>query len=151
MTKRSDYWETETFPLVDNRHVVGKVVPGRKPYERTMPVPKQALLEIEARKEAPPRHCLTCGKVLSKRVRVQINGQTDEVEMGSIEYGYRGKGYWDTLKCMRQSAPKLAAALIRIRNTPFAGKAFSRETHGIFHGIRQVALQALNHFQHNFN
>ncbi len=52
--KRRNYWDSETFPLVENRHVVGKLTPGKEPYERTMPMGEQARLEVEARMEAPP-------------------------------------------------------------------------------------------------
>ncbi len=64
--------------------------------------------------------------------------------MGSIEYGYRGKGYWDTLKCMRESAPKLAAALIRIHGT----RLDPRATLSI---INEIARKGLNRFHHHFN
>lgn len=142
--RRPDYWATETFPLVDNRHEVGKLVPGKKPYERTVPMGEQARLEVAARAEAPPRHCLCCGKVLTKRVRVHIDKPTDKVVMGSVEYGYRGKGYWDTLKCMRESAPKLAAALIRIQGPP----EVNNDIRTI--GLAKIARMALNHFHHHF-
>jgi len=143
--KRRNYWDSETFPLAVNRHVVGKLVKGKGPYELTMPMSERAPLEVEARKEAPPRHCLTCGKVLVKRVRVQIDRPTDKVVMGSVEYGYRGKGYWDTLRCMRESAPKLAAALIRIQGPLEVGV----DTRAI-RFLSQIAQKALNHFHHHF-
>lgn len=140
--KRNDYWVSEVFPLVENRHVVGKLEKGRQPYKPTISMVKQKQLEVLARKEAPPRHCLKCDTVLPKRVRVQIVPKKDDVIMASIEYGYNGKGYWCTLLCMRESAPKLAAALIDILNP--AEKPTDSD------GLRGKAQQALNHFRPHF-
>jgi len=140
--KRNDYWLSEVFPLVENRHVVGKLEDGRSPYKSTISMTKQSQLETVARKEAPSRHCLKCDKVLPKRVRVQIDRETNDVVMASVEYGYRGKGYWCTLTCMRDSAPKLAAALIDI--------LIPAEKPTDSDGLRWKAQQALNHFRPHF-
>jgi len=147
---KTNYWDNEVFPLVDNRHVIGVMEEGRSPYKPTIKYPKQAELEKLARMEAPPRHCLTCGKVLLKRVRVKINNETSNVELNSIEYGIHGIGYWCTLKCLRKSAPKLATALIAIRNIPFAGVQLSIESHHLFVKMQNLVYQALNHFQPHF-
>lgn len=151
MPKRINYWDSEIFPLVENRHVVGKIEEGRSPYKPTISVMKQAELEKLARKEAPPRHCLTCGKVLIKRVRVTINSPDQNVVMSSIEYGIHGIGYWCTLICLRKSAPKLATALIGICNIPFVGTEMSTFAHKLFHKMRGKARMALNHFRPHFN
>ncbi len=150
MTKRN-YWDTEVFPLVENRHEVGILEEGKNPYKATLSVMKQHELEKLARQEAPPRHCLTCGKVLIKRVRVTINKPDQNVVMSSIEYSIHGIGYWCTLKCLRKSAPKLATALIAIHNIPFAGVQFNTESHHLFVKMRNTVYQALNHFKPLFN
>lgn len=121
MTKRTDWLAAARFTLERSRFVIGELSNGVKPYKSTISSTEQAKLERQARKEAPPRHCICCGKILSKRVSVLIDSKTDNVIFGYVIYGYRGCGYWCSTKCIIKHAPAITTRMLQFAEVQSVG------------------------------
>jgi len=121
MTKRTDWLAAPRFTLAQSRFEVGELSNGGKPYKPTVSATEQAKLERQARKEAPPRHCICCGKILPKRVSVVINTGTGKVVFGYVIYGYKDCGYWCSGKCVLKHAPAITTRMLEFAEAQSVG------------------------------